>query len=184
MTLMLRTRSHGDIESGFCGVDVTMSRIGSYAFSTKELVTAIREVARNPELKKITMRAVDEEVYWHMHGVFLSEAASLIFSEKNPFDGKGPIKIEVGYDSSRLDNVLTRFGKPVEFNVSESGEEIKVGEYIISDKHFGRFSHYLIGGGFFGWDRVPKFAAGGREDLEASEHPLFRALRGELQRHP
>ena len=63
MTLILSTRSHGKVNSGFLSTFTAFARLGEYTFVTRHFCELIQEFAKNPQLDSSRMIVYPEEIF-------------------------------------------------------------------------------------------------------------------------
>ncbi len=174
MTLLLETKSHGTVESGFFASFTQMARIGQYAFETKDLCNLAKTLAENPKLQNLEISGCGLDQYRQLEKkymnlimknyVSLSDEAFDEFAEET--QGNLPLEAKV-----ELINVR----KIVPINVGH--DDIKIGEYTIENNEFASMMYYFVNGGFFGWaEREPSFIAPTIVAIQMSKNSLFNGM--------
>lgn len=172
MTLLLETKSHGTIESGFYSTFTQMARIGQYAFETKDLCYLAKALAENPKLRNLEISGCNLDQYRQLEKTYRnsiienanSEDAFEEFMEK----AQGNLPLE-----SKAELVDVRKAVPIRVG----DESIKVGEYVIKNDEFALMMHYFVEGGFVGWlEKEPTFVAPVILAIQMSKNPLFKSI--------
>ncbi len=188
MTLVVKTKSHGEIEAGFYSIFTKLTRLGKYTFEVKDLCDLAQYLANNPETKELQISGYHTDKFWEMEkryiesfGELLSNSEDInksVLSELSDIffkQNQGKISLE-----ERADLMTERRAIPVK--IGEDRDSLKIGEYELEDIHFGRMIHYLARGGFVGWSRdKPSFAEPTLSALKESKNPLYKKLQEELR---
>lgn len=171
MTLVLRTES-GDIDAGFYISFMQFSRIGEYAFPTKNLCKIIKDIADNPDLKQGEILSYNVNKFWKRVQEYKSRLVSLLLETGKYFsEDVENLSLEDEFDFSNESFII-----PVE--ISKDYNSIKIGKYNISSKSFCSMAVYLSKGGFLGWEKgkEPKFSKLTFFAIMNSKNPLFKYL--------
>lgn len=92
MTLLLRTQSHGTVESGFCGPFTNIVRLGDLYFKTEDLCKLIEQTAINPKLRNAQVASYTaEQFYKNLEGTKLGSERNI---HVNFAEDKDTISIE------------------------------------------------------------------------------------------
>ncbi len=169
MTLLLRTESHGVLESGFWGPFTQLSRIGEYSFSTRHMCDVAKHFADNSNALESRILSYDLNKFEDREGL------ERCFDELDKKQGEISVEDDVNLNSD---------GEIVPVRILEDEKSISIGKYRISSIEFGRMAIYLAEGGFMGWldDNSPAFAAQTIEAIKNSKREFYREVREEYSR--
>jgi hypothetical protein len=178
MTLELRTKSHGNVEAGFYAAFTKLSRIGKYAFETRNLCELARTLAENPKIKKLQICGYNINKFWQLsdeyEGVLKEKCIDSVVNDKeeelDDFLAENR-DLSIEDKAKSVDNLRIL---PVKIDYKK--KTIKIGEYEIEKTHFIIFMHYLLHGGFCGWleGDKPDFVDDIMILINTSNNPLLR----------
>ena len=177
MTLEIMTKSHGDVEAGFYSGFTKLSRIGKYAFETRNLCELAKTLAENPEIKEVQICGYDIKKFWQLSDeyerVLRKKCIDSVLKEKEEeLDAFILENRELSTEdkAKSINNLMT-----VPVKVDYKKKIIKIGEYEIEKPHFMFLVHYLLNGGFCGWGGdKPDFVDDIMILINTSSNPLFR----------
>lgn len=179
MTFCVFTESHGYVDCGFYGAFMKLSRIGKYAFETRDFCDLTKSLAENSELVEAKISGVDEEKFWELEEKEKSEYISRRISS---ILNKSEEEIrEFVRENARLsieDKVKlmgSRIEVPVE--IDKPGEIVKIGEYVFENSQFMQLTGYILNGGHFGWRETPDFVKSADAAIKHSKNSLYESLR-------
>lgn len=173
MTLVLKTESHGEVDSGFFSGFTKLARIGDYAFETKDLCELVKYIAGNPELKELKIHAYPSDSFFKMRDRYINSFANLEDYTQKGIDeyiegnqGKMSLKDKAG---------IIQDGMSLPVKIEE--DAIKIGKYTIENFHFGLMAFYLARGGWCGWPDEkdkPDFSEPTIQAIRKSDSPVFK----------
>lgn len=174
MTLILKTKSHGDIDAGFFAGFMKLSRIGDYDFETKDLCSLAKCIAENPQLKELDISGYDLKEFWILERAYRRTCTderikSYLETDEAAFDIFLIKQRELSpEDKSDL------MDKHKMFQVQVKRESVRIGKYDIENPHFASMMYYLAHGGFFGWSgETPDYAEDAYLAMKTSKNPIF-----------
>ncbi|MFC1685927.1 hypothetical protein ACFLZZ_02805 [Nanoarchaeota archaeon] len=179
MTLAVKTRKHGDIDTGYIHT-LSYFKLGRYYVPTSEMCKIIEDFARDPSDKSGRVACYSEDYFEKQLFTHLGDAVregktaedSDLVSRLNPMEHVGFLDVEV----------------------ENKYEGVKIGDYNIPASDFAVMSMYILEGGFFGWkqrgypkdekldkktldsigmDKVKKT----KRALKRTKSPLFKSLK-------
>jgi hypothetical protein len=187
MTLILKTKSHGNIESGFFGPFTEFIRLGDYSFTTKDFCNLVKDIAENPDEKDGRIVGFDdpEEYFVKFRNNMNEFAQEVLDAQKyHPKSHKSQqayidrqTEINGGRNSSedRLD--LQNNGKLIPVKITDK-DSIVIGVYEIPAPEFSYMAVYVANGGFLGWknNKKPEFAKSAIEAIEKSRNSFYKTV--------
>jgi len=182
MTLILKTESHGEIESGFYSAFVQFTRIGEYAFVTKHLCDLIRDFAENPDAREGRIIGYNLGKFEERMDEYLGRLIQTFVEQEEESYMSGSTSLDQRLESNEIDIEdeidIYNEGQIIHVEIEDNGSIICVGEYKISFCHFGIMALYLADGGFMGWreNEIPEFAEGLRSTIKTSQNPLYNII--------
>lgn len=179
MTLVLRTQSGEELDSGFYGNFMKLSRIGKYTFETKDLCGLVKNLAENPNLKKAEVFGYSTNEFWKLEKPYESSVIqkcidSIAENDATNFDNF----IEKNRELSAGDKIKLMDDKiRIPVKICRLKKLIKIGEYEIENFQFVQLAYYLIHGGFCGWYKeTPDFAKSALLAIQLSKNDLYNSL--------
>lgn len=142
-----------------------MARIGSYSFPIKSMVELVGELARRPKLMEAKLLALDEDELQRRGGMGPARESFRAFIRKR-----------ASGDIIPQEDTMEASERFVELKITMERDEVSIGRYVFDSRTFGMFAAYLPEGGFVGWSAVPAFAAGVRQEIEVSKHPVYKSF--------
>ena len=189
MTLILKTESHDDIESGFYSIFTQFARLGEHTFATRHLCELVQHLAKHPQVSEAQILGYDLDKFWQRQKDYIQELMQMLAEAEESYlpelqrsdmerqlEGQqGGISVEDGVD-------LYNEGRMVLVRVSDDERSISVGDYRVSALHFGRMAAYLANGGLMGWmnSQKPEFSEPTIKAIKNSRRKLYREIRKEL----
>ena len=189
MTLILKTESHGEVESGFYSTFTQFARLGEYTFGTRHLCELVQYLAENPEVNRAQILGYDLDKFWQRFSdntqeliKMITEAEQSYLPELKRFDMERQLERQQGEVIVEDEVDLYNEGRMIPIRVIDNERSIKIGSYKVSVLEFGRMAIYLANGGFMGWmnDKKPEFAEPTINAIKNSTRELYREIRQEL----
>ena len=186
MTLIIKTESHGDIESGFFCNFTQMVRLGKYAFKTETLCNLVQYLAKNPDKKEIEISGYDVDKFWEIENKHRKNLAGLI-SDTSKFFVSQIVDIYIKENRGKLSEEdtqdLVKEGEIIPIDIDNNKKLITIGEYEIEDIHFGIMMYYITRGGWIGWpeNTKPDYAEPTIKAIKKSRNPLFKKIQKEIR---
>ena len=190
MTLILKTESHGEVESGFYAAFMQFARLGEYTFATRHLCEAIQYLAENNKTLETKLLGYDPDKFWTGSTAYHQKIARLILEQAGqstlPASKEAGLKKQLEQWQTEIhikdgeDDVYSP-GRIIPVTVIKEEQSILIGDYQISSVHFGRMSRYLANGGLFGWGNPPQFAEITMKAIQNSSRELYRSIREEIK---
>ncbi len=183
MTLILKTKSHGNIDAGFYSAFTKLFRLGKYAFEPKDLCDLAQYLAKNPKIKELQISCLPLEKFWEMENKYMNSFQKSL-KNTNKYSANKTIDnfLSKNQNMSLEDKIYLMneiINIPVKINDNKTS--IKIGEYDVEDTHFGMMVYYLSHGGWFGWnENQPKFAEQTISAIKKSKNPLYKELQKRL----
>lgn len=190
MTLILKTESHGEVESGFYGAFTQFTRLGEYTFATRHFCELAQHIAERSNIKGGKILGYNLDKFWQKRSDYMGELIQMIIEaeesylpELQKYEMDKKLEREQGEISLEDEVDLYDEGRMIPVIVSNNESYINIGKYKISGLHFGRMAVYLANGGFIGWinEQKPEFAEATIEAIRNSKRGLYKEVRKELQ---
>ena len=183
MTLVLKTESHGEVDSGFFSAFTKLARIGDYAFETKDICELTRFLANNPKLKELKIHAYPVDNFWKIEDKYLNSFANL-----KDYSSKGiDAHIEKNQGKLSLEDKTDVISDGMTIPVKIERNAIRIGKYLVENFHFGLMAIYLANGGWLGWldnrDK-PDFAEPTIQAIKKSNSRVFRKAKRHFEFTP
>ncbi len=189
MTLLLKTESHGEVESGFYSTFTQFARLGEHTFATRHLCELVQHLAENPHVHKTKILGYNLDKFWQRQGEHVQELIQMTLEaeqsylpELQRFDIDRRLESQQGEISVEDDVDLYNHGRMIPVRVTDDERLITIGDYRVSVLHFGRMAVYLANGGFLGWmnGQKPEFVEPTIDAIKNSRRELYREIREEL----
>lgn len=176
MTLVLRTKSHGDVDSGFFSGFTKLARIGDYAFETKDLCELAQILANNCQLKELKIHAYPVDSFFRMRDKYMNSFASLKSYSSKSIDAY----IEENQGKLSLEDKTDIIGNGITISIKMERNAIRIGKYLVRNFHFGLMACYLANGGWLGWldnKDKPDFAEPTVSAIKKSKNKFYKRLK-------
>ena len=188
MSTTLKTKSHGEIDTGFQSVFTDFVKFGDYFFLSRDFCNAVKEIAQSPtvhkfELSGFPISEFDTEVANAIQRMLGKSIASSMRKKE------GEVRVEVGrevteFDDKNPNGKKRKIHSPNSFkqlniliSTSEKNDEIKIGKYVVKSSEFAYLCYGIAIGGFAGWpEPVPKFASELEQALKSTSSEVFKVL--------
>lgn len=185
MTAIIRTKSHGDVQSGFVAIFTGLVRVGDICIPTKHFCEATRFVAEHPDTTSIKVMSysaakfetlLERQALDFMRSIERMEASNIL-------QLMGPRMAEFDLSQHFVEQQkqgLSMEGwTPLKIEIDNTKAEVKAGEYVIGFDEFAEFSLYVVKGGFVGWmnQQFPDYASEAHEAIKSSKNELFKYIR-------
>ena len=178
MTLVLQTKSGEQIDAGYYKGFMKLSRIGKYAFETRDLCGLIQNLAENPRLREARLFGYDEKKVWELEEGYNS---SLMQRRVSYLFGQDTGELEKFVNNNRelsaeekIEMMKDKIEVPV--RVHRFRGFLDIGDYEIGNSQFVQFAYYILNGGFDSWaGELPKFAKDAKIAIQLSGNTLFKS---------
>ena len=183
MIYVLKTQSHGEIDSGFCSFFTGFIRIGELSTPTRHFCELNQVLAGNKDVKEVKLLTYDLETYGERWSEALDDILSNFYTAEynipeieqynrgKQSEAQGEVSVEDETDIFDKGKIIT---------VKLSDRLISIDDYRLTHKEFSYFSYYVAGGGFIGWidEKYPEFALATLRSMRGSGNKLYRTLQG------
>jgi hypothetical protein len=171
MVVVLKTLSHGNVDSGFvfCVTDIT--RIGDYHIPTRAFLEIIRFFAERPTETRFNAVVYSETLNYQAHARLIGRILNPKSSSTEEFSAAS---------ANAVMDIAKPFegGRKINIRIEDDGGKIRFGKYLIESGHFAFLVANVANGGFVGWgNNVPECAKETLASLNISEHKLYASLR-------
>lgn len=190
MTYILRTQSHGEVDSGFLSFFVGFIRIGELSMPTRHFCELNQLLASNDKIRESRILTYDLEKYAERWGEALNDllnnmpsSSEYLIPELEEYK-RGQLmqskknQIEVSVEDE-ID--MHNEGKLVPVRILDNGNKISIEKYVLKHDEFAYFAYYVVDGGFMGWkdEKYPDFAMNALRAMKGSHNRIYRSLQRE-----
>ncbi len=176
MALYVKTKSHGDIESGFLASFTKLARLGEYAFETRDLCSLASCIAQNPRIKELKIHAYPEEVFWDVQRIYMNSFRLL---EDYSSEDIGLFR-RLNQGEMSLEEKSEVMDKGIILPIEVDKDKIRIGKYLIGNFHFGLMAVYLARGGWSKWqdeNNKPDFSDSTISAIKKSKNPFYKGVK-------
>lgn len=138
MTLILKTESHGEVESGFYSTFTQFARLGEYTFATRHLCEFARHIAEKPNIKDGRILGYDLDKFWqrvdnHMEELtqIISEAEQSYLPELHKFEIDRELERQQGEISLEDEVDLYDEGRMIQIKITNDDSYVDIGKYKV-----------------------------------------------------
>jgi len=183
MTLVLGTKSHGEVEAGFPGPFDEFVRLGEYSFTTRSFCKLAQQIAEKPSEKIVGILGfTDEDGFWERVDDNLTHYIPLIIEagKHAPNDQQSYIdrKIEQRRKKPEASPDLLSREVLIPVRISDDKSSISIGEYEIPKEEFSYMALCVADGVFIGQrgGRKPEFAKQTLRAIRGSRSSFYKSL--------